>query len=138
MDDATEDIIALERGALDRWGKGDPDGFFAIMGADLSYFDPTLPRRVDGLPALRAHLHPFAGTFTIDRYDMIEPRVQQHGDTGILTFNLVNYRTLPDGSESVINRWNATEAYARIGGEWRLVHSHWSYVQPIAGDTVAE
>lgn len=138
MHDATDEIIALERGALNRWGQGDPDGFFAIMGSDLSYFDPTLARRVDGLAALRAHLEPFAGTFTIDRYEMVDPRVQQHGDAAILTFNLVNYRTLETGSEAVINRWNATEAYAHGDAGWRLVHSHWSYVQPIAGDTVAE
>ena len=31
-------IVALERGALDRWGKGDPQGFFDIMATGQTYF----------------------------------------------------------------------------------------------------
>ena len=46
------EVIALERAALDRWGKGDPDGYLGINAADVSYFDPFLERRVDGLPSL--------------------------------------------------------------------------------------
>ena len=30
-DDAPDTVIALERGALDRWGKGDPKGYYEIM-----------------------------------------------------------------------------------------------------------
>lgn len=125
-----EDIIGLERAALDRWGTGDPQGFLQIMSLDVSYFDPYQERRVDGRDALKTIFDPFAGTFSIDRYEMLQPRVQHDGNVAVLTFNLVNYASRPDGSESVINRWNSTEIYQRIGDSWRLVHSHWSYIQP--------
>ena len=33
-------IIALERGALDRWGRGDPQGYLDLYARDVTYFDP--------------------------------------------------------------------------------------------------
>jgi len=43
-----ETIIALERSALDRWGKDDPQGFLETYAPDVTYFDPGSERRVDG------------------------------------------------------------------------------------------
>jgi hypothetical protein len=48
----------------------------------------------------------------------------------LLTFNLVNYGKLPDAPERVLARWNSTEVYSRLGGTWKIIHSHWSYIQP--------
>jgi hypothetical protein len=33
-------IIALERGALDRWGRSDPQGYLALYAREVTYFDP--------------------------------------------------------------------------------------------------
>ena len=51
-DDPSETIIAMERAALDRWGRGDPTGFLEISAPDVVYFDPSLERRIDGREAL--------------------------------------------------------------------------------------
>ena len=64
------------------------------------------------------------------RYEMIDPKVQRHGDVALLTFNRVNYGKLADQPETVLARWNSTEVYCRIDGKWKIVHSHWSYVKP--------
>jgi ketosteroid isomerase-like protein len=130
MSDAAVEIIALERAALDRWGKGDPQGYLEIMAPEVTYFDPSQERRVDGLASLRDLLVPWTGKLKIDRYEMLNPIVQQHGNAALLTFNLVNYRTQPDGSEQAFISWNSTEVYGRIEGQWRIVHSHWSYIKP--------
>ena len=97
-------IIALERAALDRWGRGDPQGYLEIMAPEVTYFDPSTDKRIDGLPALRAMIEPYTGKIKIDRYEIVNPRVQHHGDVALLTFNLVNYRKLPDGTEQVAAR----------------------------------
>ena len=34
-----DQIIATERAALDRWGRGDPQGFLEIMAPEVTYFD---------------------------------------------------------------------------------------------------
>src|SRR5437763_14079525 len=80
-------IVALERAALDRWGKGDPQGFFEIMASDQTYFDPTTAKRIDGQDALKNYFAPFTGKIKSDRYEMIDPKVQRSGDLAVLTFN---------------------------------------------------
>jgi ketosteroid isomerase-like protein len=132
-EETMHDIIAMERAALDRWGKGDPGGYLEITAPDASYFDPIQDKRIDGLGALRAMLEPFVGKITVDRYDMIDPRVQEYGDAALLTFNLISYR-----DESPISSWNSSEMYARVGGQWRIVHSHWSYIKPELKGGVSE
>ena len=126
-----EVIVALERGALERWGKGDPQGFFDIMAVDQTYFDPLTAKRVDGQNALRQHIMPFWGKFSIDRIEMIDPKVQRVGDLAVLTFNLVDHGARLGSGPKSTARWNATEVFQRMDGRWAIVHSHWSYTKPV-------
>ena len=126
-----EAIIAMERAALDRWGKGDPQGYLETYAPNVTYFDPTRERRVDGLGAMKELLIPITGKIKIDHYEMIGPKVQQVGDVAVLSYNLASYAKRPNGA-SVIVRWNSTEVYGRIGGKWKIIHSHWSYTKPEA------
>ena len=133
MDRLLEELVALERSALDRWIHLDPQGYLDLFAPNVTYFDPFTERRVEGLDAMRIRLAPMKEMrppFTDPRYEMVGPEVQHHGDVALLTFNLVNYGKMPDNSERVLARWNATEVYARLGGAWRIVHSHWSYIRP--------
>ena len=123
-------IIGMERAALDRWGKGDPQGYLEIYAPEMTYFDPMQEKRIDGVEAMKKMLAPLTGKVSLSRYDMIDPNVQQHGDVALLTFNLISYQKQPDGAERAVARWNSTETYARVDGQWRIVHSHWSYTKP--------
>jgi ketosteroid isomerase-like protein len=132
-DPVLQELVALERSALDRWIALDPQGYLDLYAPELTYFDPTTESRVDGLEAMRARVAPMKNVklpFKDPRYEMIDPKVQRHGDVALLTFNVVNYGKLPDRSESVLARWNSTEVYRRVDGKWKIVHSHWSYVKP--------
>ena len=122
-------IIALERAALDRWGRGDPQGYVETFAPDITYFDPFTERRVDGIDAMKAMLKPFVGKIKIDRYEMANPRVQWSGDVAVLSFNLASHTLNPDGSPRVV-RWNSTEVYRRTGGRWKIIHNHWSFTRP--------
>jgi ketosteroid isomerase-like protein len=137
MSDANA-IIAMERAPLNRWGAGDPRGYLQIMAPEVTYFDPVQERRVDGRRAMTALLVSWTGKIKVDRYDMVSPMVQQHGDAALLTFNLVSYRRRPDGTEHAIAHWNSTEVYSRVDGTWRIVHSHWSFVKPDLKHPMAE
>jgi len=119
-----EMILALERKALDRWGKGDPSGFLEINAPDVTYFDPFQPARVDGLPALKKLYATIGGKIQIDRAEIIEPHVQLFGDAAVLSYRFVSH-----GSEGSM-RWNCTEVYQCLGGDWMIVHSHWSFTTP--------
>jgi len=129
----TEEIIAMERSALDRWITGDPDGYLNLYASEITYFDPMREARVDGLKAMRALLEPIKkmkSPVKEPRYEMISPKVERHGDVALLTFNLISYGKMGDRPEAVLARWNSTEIYARIDGTWKIIHSHWSFTKP--------
>ncbi|MGH9386920.1 MAG: YybH family protein [Vicinamibacterales bacterium] len=132
-DQLLQELLTLERSALDRWIRLDPDGYLGLFSPDIAYFDPTTDKRVDGLDAMKSRLAPIKtmkAPFTDPRYEFIAPKVQASGDVAVLTFNLVSYGKVQGGPERVLARWNSTEVYRRTGATWRISHSHWSYTQP--------
>jgi ketosteroid isomerase-like protein len=130
-------IIALERAAMDRWGKGDPQGFIELFADEITYFDPSTERRVDGAEAMRARFAPIKGLVKLDRYEILNPDVYRRGDVAILSYTLVTYGQRPDGQAQVV-RWNVTEAYAQMGGKWKIVHSHFSLTQPLPANATPQ
>ena len=80
--DVAQTIMAMERAALDRWGKGDPQGFFEIMASDQTYFDPMTEKRIDGQAALKQYIAPFAGKIKIERVEMIDGALAQDRQVG--------------------------------------------------------
>jgi ketosteroid isomerase-like protein len=129
-----EEIIALERSALDRYITADPQGYVDLYAQEVTYFDPTTEKRVDGLTAMQDRMAPMKNLklpFTEPRYEMNNPKVVQQGDVALLTFNLVNYgKPIDRTAETVLSRWNSTEVYRRVAGKWRIIHSHWSFTKP--------
>ena len=85
----------MERTALDRWGRGDPQGYLEIYAPEVTYFDPFVEKRTDGLEAMRRYLAPITGKVKVDRYDMINPRVERRGDVAVLSYNLISYGKSP-------------------------------------------
>jgi hypothetical protein len=122
--DTAATIIAMERAALDRWGKGDPGGFLEISAADVVYFDPFLDARLDGREALARHYEPLRGQIAIARYEMDNAKVQLAGDAAVLTFNFVSWGGTEDAA-----RWNCTEVYCRREGRWQIIQTHWAFTR---------
>ena len=124
-----DQILMLERGALDRWGKGDPGGFLELYGADITYFDPSTATRIDGHQEMVDYYGPWFGKIQIDRYEMCNPQVVVEGNMALLTYNLVNYIRDAKGVELVGSRWNSTTVYQYRGDTWKAIHSHWSFTR---------
>ncbi len=124
-DDPTAEIIAMEKAMLDRWGTGDTDGFLGLAAPEVTYFDPSLEKRLDGREAFAKFLAPLKGTFRVPKYDMVDPKVQVLGQAAVLSYNMVDH----DEAGNTF-RMNVTEVYARRDGRWMLVHSHFSPTQP--------
>ena len=123
QEDIAATILAMERAALDRWGKGDPSGYLEISAPDVVYFDPFLERRLDGLGKLTNYYETIRGKIRIDRDEIIDPKVQVCGEVAVLTFNYVSF------SRAGQMRWNCTEVYRHQNGQWRIIQSHWSTTQ---------
>ena len=116
-------ILALERAALDRWGKGDPDGYLELSAPEVNYFDPFVARRLNGIAALTDWYAQIRGKIQIGHDEIVDPHVHVIGDAAILTFQFVS-----QGSEGS-KRWNCTEVYRRTAEAWKIVHSHWSFAK---------
>ena len=119
------EVIAVEHAALDRWCRGDPSGFLEACATEVSYFDPFLGHRIDGKDRLQAYYEGLRGAVSAPQHEMIEPRVQYVGEVAVLTFRFDS--TSSEGEQA---RWNCTEVYRRIGGDWSIIHTHWSFTRP--------
>jgi ketosteroid isomerase-like protein len=101
-----------------------------LYAPEVTYFDPNQEKRVDGLEAIKARFPKVKMPIVDPRYEIIGPKVQQHGDVALLSFNLISYGKLAGQPESVLARWNSTEVYTRINGKWKFIHSHGSFIKP--------
>lgn len=126
-------LLTLERGALDRWMEFDPAAYLALYTSDATYFDPLTETRVDGMATLEpwlGQLRALKGTASDLHYEIKNPKVQRFGDLALLTFNTFTFGKPTGKAEELQASWNVTEAYARVNGQWRIVHSHFSYLKP--------
>uniref|UniRef100_S0DEV4 DUF4440 domain-containing protein n=1 Tax=termite gut metagenome TaxID=433724 RepID=S0DEV4_9ZZZZ len=116
------EIIALEHAALVEWCNGNPSVYLALYAPEFTYFDPFTPKRYD-LKEVRELYEQIQGKLSGISFEMVDPRVQIHGDTAVLTFNYT--------SSGFDGMWNCTEVYHHFEGDgWRIIHNHWSDVHP--------
>lgn len=123
------DILLLEKGAMERWRHGDPWGWAEISAEDVTYFDQNLTRPIIGLEEYKAYLKLAEGHIYYQGSEFIDPRVAIFGDAAILTYNYRSTITTSEAAGNDQTLWNTTEVYFRREGQWRIVHTHWSYVK---------
>lgn len=120
--DISETIIALEKGALEKWNQGDPSGYLELSADNVTYFDPSIEQRLDGLDNLRKYYEPIKGQINVSRYEMLNPKVAATNNMAVLTFNLHSYKA------DKVFKWNCTEVYRlEPSGQWKIVQTHWSF-----------
>jgi hypothetical protein len=110
-----------------RWSAGaraTPTGFSRSARRTSSTSIHSLDERIDGLAALTRYYDGIRGKVSVERHEMVQPRVQLVGGVGVLTFRFVSY-----GGNEDAYRWNCTEVYRRDAGGWRIIQTHWSFTQ---------
>ena len=131
-DQSMEDIIlSLENDAMERWRKGDVWGWTEISADEIIYIDPGLTKPIEGLEAYKEYLKQFEGKIDFQISEFIDPKIKRYGDLTVLAYNYRDAKTDADGSIVEESRWNSTEVYCLIGGEWKIIHTHWSYINHI-------
>jgi ketosteroid isomerase-like protein len=124
-----QELMRLENGAMERWRQGDPMGWAEIAAPEVTYVDPSLTKPIVGLGEYSRYLEKLKGQILYDASDFMRPRVAVYGDLAVLTFNYQARTHKPDGTVQRHAPWNTTEVYVRTGGAWRIVHTHWSYLE---------
>lgn len=87
-------------------------------------------KRVDSFAAIKDFMDKnLAGKMHADTYQFVAPRVQLHGDTAILTYQLF-------ADTNFINmKYNVVEVFQKnTTGEWKVFHSTWDTITPYARD----
>jgi ketosteroid isomerase-like protein len=121
-------ILSLEQHAMERWRNGDPCGFVELSAEDIGYVDPGLTKPVTGLEQYRAYMKQVEGKVHYRGSEFIDPKVVMLGDAAVLSYNYRSTERSPEGKILNQTPWNATEVYFRREGQWKIVHSHWSFI----------
>ena len=69
-------IIAMEKAALDRWGRGDPWGYTEISADDVTCFDTGTERRMDGLQALKKYYKTLEGRMEDRSHTLVKTEIR--------------------------------------------------------------
>jgi ketosteroid isomerase-like protein len=125
------DVIAITRAqwAAEAQGKSVTEQN-TLMAEDYTEFNPGYPIRLDGKALVSAITE--AQARSGDRGilgDMQNAKVQVYGDVAILTYNYVGVDLHKDGTtEPSVAK--STRVYAKIDGQWKLVHANFAPVSP--------
>ena len=109
---------------FERWYRGDPFGWLELMDDDMSYFSPFENELLDGKEAVVANVAPIEGQIHAPKFEVQTPALKLGEDIGILTYRLFEY----NDADAIASGWKVTEVYKERGGQWRLIHSHFSPV----------
>ena len=123
------DILSLEKEAMEHWRHGDPWGFVEINAEDVIYVDPGLSTPIAGLEAFSAYMQQLEGKVHYQRSEFIDPKVVVIGDAALLSYNYRSSVVTPEGTITSQNLWNATEVYFQRRDQWKIVHTHWSFIR---------
>jgi ketosteroid isomerase-like protein len=124
-----DDILSLEKAAMERWRNGDPMGFLELSSHEICYVDPGQTKPIIGLEAYRPYMKQLEGQIHYQRSEFIDPQVVVMGDAALLTYNYRSSVFSPEGEVTAQTPWNSTEVYFRQAGAWRIVHNHWSFIK---------
>ena len=124
-----EKILKIEDSAMEEWRRGNPMKWIEISADDVVYIDPGLSAPIVGKAAYIQYLEPLKGQIFYDKSEYVNPNVAMYGKTAVMTYNYHSLKNNSDGQLQRTSFWNTTEVYRLIGDEWRIVHTHWSYIQ---------
>lgn len=104
----------------------DFDAGMALLADDYTEFNSAVPVRVDGKEMNGRFYEAFIqGSGEVVAAEAVNPKVQVYGDVAILSYNYVGYTKSEEG-EVEPNLAKSTRVYAKIGGEWKLVHANFA------------
>jgi ketosteroid isomerase-like protein len=142
MSDITDTILrVLDQNLRSIWA-GDVESYRATTADDVSFFEWYIsPQRIDGLDfhlrELRIHKDVVGGGSSRVEHEILQPRIQDFGDTVIVTYTLL-IRAV-DESGVAHRSHNETRVFHNFGmdktPEWKLVHCHKSPI--VTADSVA-
>ncbi len=124
--DATQrELLEISWRMLHAIHTGDAGTYAALSMPDLSCYEDVCAYRIDGLEFHTALIQQMAASADLKpaRFDMLTPRVQVYGDTGIVTYTRL--MTYDEGGRPRWTTFNETRVFVRAEDRaWKMAHFH--------------
>jgi len=124
FDPTQRELLEITWRMLEAINTGDANTYASLSSADLSCYEDVCQYRIDGLEFHLSLIRQMSASPEMKptRFDMLTPRVQVYGDTGIVTYTRL--MTYSDNSRPRWTTCNETRVFVRLGGAWKMVHFH--------------
>jgi ketosteroid isomerase-like protein len=124
LDETQRELLQIAWRMLDAIHTGDAGTYAQLSMPDLSCYEDVCAYRIDGLEFHLALIQQMSGSSQLKptRFDMLTPRVQVYGDTGIVTYTRL--MTYGDDGRPRWSTFNETRVFVRREGSWKMAHFH--------------
>ncbi len=124
FDETQRDLIAVTWKMLNAIHTGDSATYAAHCLPDLSCFEDVCAYRIDGVEFHTALIRQMAQNpdNAPSRFDILSPRVQVYGETGIVTYTRL--MTYDRNGTPLWKTFNETRVYLLTEGVWKMAHFH--------------
>ena len=125
------ELLALTWEMVNAIQTGDSQTYARLTARDLSCYEDVCAHRIDGVEFHTALIQQMAGGKQPKRFDLLSPRVQIYGDTGIVCYTRLI--TFDDGGAPLWRTYNESRVFVKLpadegGLTWKMVHFHRSPV----------
>jgi ketosteroid isomerase-like protein len=124
FDPTQRELLQISWRMLHAIHTGDAHAYAELSMPDLSCYEDVCPYRIDGLEFHLALIQQTSVNSALKpaRFDMLTPRVQVYGDTGIVTYTRL--MTYDEGGRPRWTTFNETRVFVRQDGAWKMAHFH--------------
>ncbi len=124
LDATQQELLEITWRMLNAIHTGDAALYAELSTPDLSCYEDVCPYRVDGLEFHLTMIRQMAQNPALKpaRFDLLTPRVQVYGDTGIVTYTRL--MTYDEGGKPRWATFNETRVFVKQDGAWKMAHFH--------------
>ena len=124
LDDAQRELLEITWKMLEAIHVGDWKTYSDYTSEELSCYEDVCAYRIDGLEFHTSLIMQMSkdSSNRPERFDILTPRIQLYGDTGIVTYTRL--MTFDDDGKPRWQTYNETRVYVKFDSAWKMVHFH--------------
>ncbi len=119
-----QSILKIEKEMMRDFNAGKVDRLLAHFHPGVVGFSSTRQDRISGRAAMKKTFDYYRHASSRMKYAIARPRVEVFDDVAVATFYWTV--TLGKGRPPHVIRGRGTHVFAHFGGNWRIVHEHFS------------
>ena len=124
LNESQKELLEITWKMLEAIHTGDWKTYADYTAEELSCYEDVCAYRIDGLEFHIALIKQMSkdSTNRPERFDILTPRIQIYGDTGVVTYTRL--MTFDDAGKPRWQTYNETRVFAKLDAAWKMVHFH--------------